>query len=566
MRCLEKERTRRYQTASDLILDLQRYLHHEPVLARPPTLAYVVRKFARRRRAIFAAGLASVIFVLSTAAFSVITFMQAQRIVAERERAEQQGARAERVSEFMLKIFDAAQPFTSLGREITAREVLDEAAHRIRTDLNEHPEVRARLLEAIGRSYGLIWQNERAATLLQESLRIQEQLPSTDEASLGSIVTELAMALRDSGRTEDSDRYFKRALELSRRTTHERTEKHAQLLVELGRLEKFRGNPKEALAHLNSALKLMRALRGPKHPKIGAILNEMCNVMLWSDDLEGAERVAREAVEIFKALPELHPHRVSADVFLGDALLYGGRLDEAAVLFERAISAQRRIYGPANSFVADALSSLAEVRAVQNNTPEAEKLLREALAVHRGSENVPFKVGYLQTMLATIFVKQARFVDAEKLLRDSLDLFAPNLPPDHQYIASAEHYLGEALLGQRKYKDAEPILLAAIERWKRGDAPVWRSARSGSTLGEVLHRQGRTQEAEAHLVDSFRQLSADRGADNDSKRLTRERLTRLYKDLRQPRKLDALLKEAAQPQTLPAKPLAENSASIAEVR
>jgi eukaryotic-like serine/threonine-protein kinase len=551
MRCLEKERSRRYQSARDLILDLHRYIYHEPVLARPPTLAYVVRKFAQRQRVMFAASLAGIVFFLSITAFAVITYVQAQRIAVERERAEQQVARAEKVSEFMVRAFDAAQPFTSLGREITARELLDKAALRISGDLREHPEVRARLLEAIGRSYSRMWHAERAVPFLQESLRIQEQLPSTGDTSIGPILIELAMALRDSGRTEESDRYFRRALEISHRKTNERSEAHAHLLMELGRLEKFRGNPREALAHLDAALELMRELKGPNHPDLGAILNEVCNVMLWSDDFDGAERVAREAAELLKPLPELHPDRVIADSFLGDALLYGGRLEEAAVLMERTIAAQRRIYGPANSFVADALSSLAEVRAAQNNVLEAETLLREALAAHHNSGNaLPFKVGYLQTTLASIFVKQARFADAEQLVRGSLGLFAGNLPLDHQYISSAEHYLGEALLGQRKYEEAESVLIAAVARWKRSDAPAWRAARSASALGEALHKQGRVKEAEFYLVDSFRQLSGSNGADEYSKQLARKRLEKFYNDLGQRQKLDVLLKEFSPTRTL----------------
>jgi tetratricopeptide (TPR) repeat protein len=195
---------------------------------------------------------------------------------------------------------------------------------------------------------------------------------------------------------------------------------------------------------------------------------------------------------------------------------------------------------------------------------EAEKLIREALDAHHDSGSTAhLKIGYLQTMLAMVVMRQGKFEDAEDLLRNTLELFAPNLPADHQYIASAEHYLGEALLGQRKYADAEPVLIAAMERWKRSDAPAWRSARSASALGEVLHRQRRTREAESYLVESFRQLNAEIGADEDTKRAARERLTRFYRDLGQPQKLDALLKESAKPPPPAAKVPAKHSASIA---
>jgi len=85
------------------------------------------------------------------------------------------------------------------------------------------------------------------------------------------------------------------------------------------------------------------------------------------------------------------------------------------------------------------------------------------------------------------------------------------------------------------------VLLAAIEHWKRTGAPIWRSARSGSALGEALQGQGRTDEAEQHLVDSYRELNADPGADGDSKRIARERVTKFYTSLGRREKLNTLL-------------------------
>ena len=233
---------------------------------------------------------------------------------------------------------------------------------------------------------------------------------------------------------------------------------------------------------------------------------------LWADDFAGAERAAREAVEIYQSVPEHHPDRVMADYYLADILFYRGQIDEAAALFERALAAQRRLYGSVNSTVADTLASLAQVRLAQKNIVDAEKLIVEALDAHRNSESTAYlKIGYLQTMLATVLMRNAKFADAEDLLRETLDLFAKHLPPDHQYVASAEHYLGEALLAQKKYDDAEKVLTAAMERWKRTGAPAWRSARSASALGEALHQLGRNQEAERYLVDSYRELIAASG-------------------------------------------------------
>src|SRR5207248_9079883 len=83
MKCLEKDRTRRYDTANGLATDVQRYLDEEPVLARPPSAAYRIQKFVRRNKlaTISAAG-------ISTALVLGITFSTWEAIKARRAERE----------------------------------------------------------------------------------------------------------------------------------------------------------------------------------------------------------------------------------------------------------------------------------------------------------------------------------------------------------------------------------------------------------------------------------------------------------------------------------------------
>jgi kynurenine formamidase len=134
------------------------------------------------------------------------------------------------------------------------------------------------------------------------------------------------------------------------------------------------------------------------------------------------------------------------------------------------------------------------------------------------------------------------------VLRETLELFGKSLPPDHQYVASAEHYLGEALAGTGKLADAEALFTAATNRWKRTDAPLWRSARSASALGEVLYRQRRTQEAERYLVSSYVTLVTTPGVDSDTLEKARERVHRFYLGTNQRDKLDALMRKHPDPE------------------
>jgi len=540
MRALRKEPDRRYSSVERLVADIRHHLSNEPVLARQGNWAYYAQRFVRRHTAAVVASAGVVVFALAVA---VAMSIQSKNLAAALDQATHDRERAEKVSNFMLNVFSAADPFTNFGHEPTARVLLDQAARDIQSDLNQQPEIRAPLLEAIGRSYRRMGQPDRAVVYLQDALRLQETLP-VGSPDVGPVLTELATALREAGRNEESDRYLAKAQQIARESAGQGTVEHAQLLIDMGRLEKLRSNTTQALAYLNQALELTRMIKGPEDPKVGEILAEMSNIMVWSDDLAGAERTARHAVEIYKSVPELHPDRVMADYYLADILFYRGRIDEAAVLFDQALRAQRKIYGPVNSTVADTLASLAQVRLAQDNIAEAEKLIVEALDAHRSSESTAYlKIGYLQTMLATVWMRNSKLPEAENLLRDTLDLFQQHIDPDHQYVASTEHYLGETLLMQEKYADAEAVLTSAMNRWKRSGAPAWRSARSGSALGEALHKQGRNEEAEKYLVNAYRELNADPAADENSRKIARERITRFYTDLGQRQKLDALMAE-----------------------
>ncbi len=97
MKCLEKDRARRYPTANGLAADLQRYLGSEPVLARPPSTGYRLRKAWRRNRLMFSAGTIVALALLGGLLVSAWQIIQtrnarnaerAQRLVAEAEEAE----------------------------------------------------------------------------------------------------------------------------------------------------------------------------------------------------------------------------------------------------------------------------------------------------------------------------------------------------------------------------------------------------------------------------------------------------------------------------------------------
>ena len=107
MKALEKDRARRYGTPSELAQDIERYLRHEPVVARPHSRVYRLRKYLTRHRigVSVAAGVAVLLI-----AFSVSMAFQLQRTARERDRADRERQASEKVSAFLANMLGTLKP------------------------------------------------------------------------------------------------------------------------------------------------------------------------------------------------------------------------------------------------------------------------------------------------------------------------------------------------------------------------------------------------------------------------------------------------------------------------
>jgi serine/threonine protein kinase len=539
MRELRKEPQHRYSSIEQFASDVRRFLSREPVQARQGNWVYYSQRFIRRHAFGVTAGAAFIVFII---AFGITMSIQTQRIAAERDRVREESESAKLVSEFMETIFDKSQPRSSLGKTVTARDLLDEAGRRIRGKSDRQPEVRARLLEAIGRAYRLLDEASTAVPYLEDALRLRRQLPDPDGSRTASVLIELSMALRKANDLPRAESLLTEALNISKQHSAEQTETYARLLLDLGRVHLGMGNLTEARASLERSRDLFRS-RSSLHPDVGNSDAELAVVFMWQYDLPAAEQAARESVQVFQAIhPATHPDRVDAEVTLARVLQMEGRISEAAELFENSLAMWEKLYGPSSAKAGDVLDSLAGIKKAQGLLDEAEEYARRSLRAQEAALGKEHTVtAYERTVLATILVQRGKYSEAQEQAQQGLTAFQKALPPDHQYIASAEHVLGEALLGAGELQGAEASLTAAVNRWKRGDAPQWYIARSESALGEVLYRLGRNADAEKYLKRGYTVLALDEHADREAKAKAQQRIRQFYIDRGQRDQLDALM-------------------------
>jgi serine/threonine-protein kinase len=165
-KALRKDPRERYQTAAAFADDLRRFLRHEPVSARPDSLAYRARKFARRNRwSVAAAGS----IALLAGAYVATVVVQSARVRSALAEARLGTHRAEQVTDYMLGLFKASEGGRLLTDTARSRELLDRGVVQARA-LAGQPELTAQMLDVIGRIETYLGRSDRAAPLLQEAL------------------------------------------------------------------------------------------------------------------------------------------------------------------------------------------------------------------------------------------------------------------------------------------------------------------------------------------------------------------------------------------------------------
>ncbi len=177
-KALARDRERRYGTPVEFAADVRRYLHNQPIEARPASLGYRMRKYVRRHR--LAVSLGAAIALLAVWSL-VAQFVEVRRVTRERDRAD-------RIAGFMTEMFTAVDPGEGNRADLTARELLDRASQKIEQDRGLDPVVRARLMATMARTYGTLGLWPRAQELIVPAIALQrEVLGPEDRETLHSL-------------------------------------------------------------------------------------------------------------------------------------------------------------------------------------------------------------------------------------------------------------------------------------------------------------------------------------------------------------------------------------------
>ena len=497
LKAMEKDRNRRYETANSLAFDLDRHLRHQPTLAHPPTAKYRIQKFVRRNRG----GVAfAVTMVLLLASFAVSMSVQARRIALERDRAEQETAKAQAVIGFMESILLSADPLTAFGPDVTLLEAMDSAVARLEGEFTGEPEVDALAQNSMGRVYFKLGRYDQAERLFQEALRIRLEVLGDEHIDVAESLYQMSRVLQLQSNFDSAEVLLTRAVDLRRRMLAEGDVRIAEALTSLGGLLTVRGRYDEAENVLLEALSIHQALDEEGNGvTISDPINRLGHLHRTIGNLEAAERHLRDALAIRERyLPSDHPLIGESLNNLAVVLDDQGKKEEAASMYRRAITNMESTFGPDSDQVSGLLSNLALVLTSIGQNVEAEALYRRALAIDRA------------------------------ILGD-----------DHLYVGIDMQNLGRHLCLNGVPEEGTQHMEATARIFRSTFEPAqWEIGVAQSGYGLCLGKLGRFEDGERELVQALRVLEAALPTGHQHIENARARLADLYEDWGRPDRAD----------------------------
>jgi len=495
MKAMEKDRTRRYETANGLALDIQRFLHNQPVMARAPSTGYRVGKFVQRHKA--GTGFAAVLLAVLVG-FAVTMSVQAARIAEERDRANNEAETAQQVSDFLVEIFEVTDPSEARGNTITAREILDRGAERIETELGEQPLIQARLMGTMGEAYRALGLYEPATPLLERAVTLARATLGDEDVQVARYLLGLGILYRAQGKFDEADSTLQRSRVMLEGTGEWDAEDMADVLHELGVLYAEQGRNQEAEPLFRRSLEINERLFGSNHARVAWDLNSLGAVYWSMGRLEEAEPLLERSVTIReKTLGPDHPQLAVGLTNLAVLKNEQRKFDEAEPLFRRALAIEERTLGPDHPSVGVSVMNLANLYANQERYVEAEPLFLRSLEIAEealGPEHPD--LGLSLYNLADLYQRQGELDRAEPLYRRALAIWEQALGADHPYMGYGFHSLGNLYRDQGRHSEAEPLFRRALTNVEALDPADARIPAILEDFAALLRAIGETEEAE----------------------------------------------------------------------
>jgi serine/threonine protein kinase len=516
MKALDKDRNRRYETANGFAMDVQRYLADEPVQACPPSARYRLGKFLRRNRGpVLAASLVLLALVGGVIGTS-LGLLQAQRAAAAerqaKETAQQRLMQIEKANEILGSIFKDLDPEATEKEgkqlQVLLGERLDQATAQLEGEVIGDPLAVARMQMILGHSQFGLGYAQKAILLFSKARSTFAAQLGPDHRNTLTAMNNLALSYEGAGKLDLAMPLFKEALELRKAKLGpddpDTLASMNNLALGYYAARKF----DLALPLYEETIKLRKARLGPDHPDTLVSMSNLALCYKAGDELGLALPLYEETLKLRKAkLGPDHAHTLLSMNNLAAGYLTAGKLDLALPLFEETLKLRKAKLGPDHPGTLATMNNLAHGYKIGGKLDLALPLYEETLKLTKAKLG-PDHPGTLITMnnLAGAYQAAGKPNLALPLFEETLKLRKAKLGPDHADTLVSMNVLGLAYIQAGQHSQAEPLLRGSLASGEKKQPDAWMTFNTKSTLGAALLGQKKYTEAEPLLLAGYQGL------------------------------------------------------------
>jgi serine/threonine protein kinase len=516
-KALEKDADRRYGSAAAMSEDVDRYLASQPIMARPPSAAYQLKKMVQRNRPMFAAlaaGLCALVIAVTATSWGMLRARRAERSAAR------EAAIAQAVNDFLNDdLLAAVAPSARRGRgkDVLMREVLDVAAEHIEEAsapggrFADTPLVEASIRATLGSTYQKLGEYGAAEPHFARALELRERVLADSDPLLASSLASLGNLYDIQGRFDQAEPLMLRALGIWTRSLGEENATTLWAMTTMARMYGRQALSDKAEPLFTRCLELCRSALGDDHLQTIATMSSLANFYQEHGRFAEAEPLHVEALELrIQRHGEDSVDTMGAMNNLANVYASQSRFDEAVPLYMRALELKQRILGADHPSTLNTQNNLAEIQEIGGNYALAETLHEQVAAARTRVLGPEHPVALRsQARLAFVRGKLGRWAEAARLATRVVDTLKRTQGASYPFTIEAEDILGTILIGQGRAAEAEPLLRRlrdTLAREHPGDEYTISlvTAHHGVALAEL----GRRAPAEALLVEAIPDLTA----------------------------------------------------------
>ncbi|MCA9274288.1 MAG: serine/threonine protein kinase [Phycisphaerales bacterium] len=558
-KALEKDRVRRYGSASALADDVERYLSGEVVVARPPSISYKVSKFVNRNRG---GVLATAVVLLAIVAATVTSFRSA--IIASRERndAQRRADQLARVADFETERLGAVVPqdmgadirtailsafpesertsvekalgevnFTTVALRALEANMIDETLASIESKFAADPLIRAALLQSTATSTEKLGLAERALPPQLEALQIRRERLGANAPETIASISETAGLYKSLGKFDESEPLYTEAYHAAKANFGPQDERTLGIANEFGLLLQDLARYDEAEAKQREALDGYRRLHGENHRDYAKCLNDLGFLAQAQGDLDKSAEYFRENLDISRQiLNKNDPQLLTALTNLGGVLVFQGKLDEAVPFFEEALAGFEAVAGDEHPTTMTMVSNTGYLLQELGRYDEAEIYYRRSLEARRrvlGPDHPDTLTS--EVNLGNLFVERGNPSDALTLMEHVLEVRRHELSDDHPRTLNAMGNLATVYSDLGRLDEALVLVGDAVTRAKRS-LPAGHSITASllGNLSRTLLLLDRYSDAVSPGVEAYEFRLAKNGPDHPAVISAAKHLAAIY--------------------------------------